>query len=258
MESNQKEEHPGQSIQSAYLNQIDQSDPLAALDEYPELPKIRNLSPGRRRPPKGKTQKERNLAEAQARKKLAESDPDLEFTYNVQRDSHERRWLEDSLGEMIHLGWLSDVLRQVKGGKEASVYQCAGTQMTGEEYIAAKIYRPRMFRSLRNDQMYREGREELDSDGNRILDHGQQRAMERNTEYGQRLSHASWIEHEYRTMWILYQGGLLMPKPFASGSNAILMTYIGSETLPAPTLNQVDLLPDEAEQLFRQSIKILN
>ena len=82
------------------------------------------------------------MEEAQVRKRLAESYQDLEFTYNVQRDSHERSWLENSLGEMIHLGWLSDVLRQVKGGKEASVYQCAGTQMTGEEYIAAKIYRP--------------------------------------------------------------------------------------------------------------------
>ena len=43
----------------------------------------------------------------------------------------------------------------------------------------------------------------------------------------------------------------------AAAKREILMTYIGSETLPAPTLNQVDLVPHEAEQLFRQSMKYI-
>ena len=102
--------------------------------------------------------------------------------------------------------------------------------------------------------MYREGRVELDSDGHQIIDHGRQRAMEKKSDYGLRLAHTSWIEHEFLTMQILYQAGVDMPIPFARGDNAILMTYIGSEVLPAPTLNGVNLEPDEAEILFRRSI----
>ena len=35
---------------------------------------------------------------------------------------------------------------------------------TGLEFLAAKIYRPRMFRSLSNDALYRQGREQRDPD----------------------------------------------------------------------------------------------
>jgi RIO kinase 1 len=242
----------------AYSAGNDQTDPFAELDAYPDLPKIRNMPRDRQRPGRKTVEVSRKKPVTQIRAELADAEPGLEFSYNVQRDSHERMWLEDSLGEMIHLGWISDVLRQIKGGKEASVYLCAGTEMTGERFIAAKIYRPRMFRNLRNDHLYREGRDELDADGNRILDHGMQRAMERKTEYGQRLAHASWIEHEYQTMELLYKSGVRMPQPFARGDNAILMTYIGAETLPAPTLNTIDLDANEAEDLFRRSITYLD
>ncbi len=238
---------------SAYPEQID---PSGEIGDFQNLPKIRKLTdlPRQRlrKPSQGYRKKKEDY---QIRAELADKEPTFEFTYNVQRDSHERIWLVNSLGNMIHLGWISDVLRQVKGGKEASVYLCAGTNMTGEEFIAGKIYRPRMFRNLRNDQLYREGRLELGPDGNRILDHGIQRAMEKKTDYGQRLLHTSWIEHEFRTMQKLYQAGVDIPKPFARGNNAILMEYIGNETLPAPTLNSEDLEPDEAVTLFQQAIK---
>lgn len=240
---------------AAYADQIDRSDPFAEMDDFQKLPKIRNME----QPPRGKPRKRhlhnrREKPDHQVRAELADKEPALEFTYNVQRDSHEREWLVDSLGGMVHLGWLSDVLRQVKGGKEASVYLCEGTQMTGEEFIAAKIYRPRMFRNLRNDSLYREGRVDLDMDGNQILDHRMQRAIEKKTRIGKRLSHMSWIEHEFRTMQIMHRAGVDMPAPYARGNNVILMQYIGSEVLPAPTLNQVDLEPDEAEALFTRSI----
>jgi RIO kinase 1 len=242
-----------------HADQRDQSDPLAELESMQSLPKIRNM-PGatqsghRKRHP----QHQRKKKDTQIRKELADREPTLTFSYNVSQDSHEYGWLVDSLGAFIHLEWLSDVLRQVKGGKEASVYLCAGTQMTGEAHLAAKIYRPRMFRNLRNDSLYREGRLELDSDGNRILDHGMQRAMEKKTGFGQQLRHISWVEHEYQSMQILHRAGVDMPRPYASGNNAILMEYIGSETLPAPTLNTVNLEADQALVLFQQAIKNLD
>ncbi len=244
---------------NAYLNELDRSDPLAELEDYDKLPNIRNMpQPPRQKPLKHSPHHVRRKQDHHLREELADKVATLEFTYNVQRDSHERSWLVDSLAGMIHMGWLTDVLRQVKGGKEASVYLCAGSEMTGEEFVAAKIYRPRMFRNLRNDQMYREGRARLDADGNEILNGGMQRAMAQKSEYGQRLMHTSWIEHEYRTMEILIDAGVDMPKPFARGDNAILMEYLGSHQMPAPTLNEVDLEEDEAEKLFWRCIKNLD
>jgi hypothetical protein len=57
------------------------------------------------------------------------------------------------------------VLRRIKGSKQASVYQCrAGTDMPGGGLAAAKIYRPRMLRNLKNDACCCEGRSDLDAD----------------------------------------------------------------------------------------------
>ena len=70
----------------------------------------------------------------------------VQFTYNASR--HEREWIVNSIGNFYDQQWLDDVLRLLKGGKEASVYQCLGNKMIDQEYVAAKIYRPRFFRNL--------------------------------------------------------------------------------------------------------------
>ena len=43
-------------------------------------------------------------------------------------------------------GLITDVLARVRGGKEASVYRCQGRE--AGSLVAAKVYRPRRFRSL--------------------------------------------------------------------------------------------------------------
>ena len=175
---------------------------------------------------------------------------DLPFTYQASR--HERAWIVNALNRYYDQRWILDVLRLVKGGKEASVYLCAGNPGITDQHIAAKIYRPRRFRQLKNDQLYREGRERLDSEGHVILDGGKQHAMNKRTSYGLDLLHTSWIEHEYRTLRIIYQAGCDVPIPFASGENTILMSYIGEEGLAAPTLNTIELQTSEARQLFER------
>jgi serine/threonine-protein kinase RIO1 len=68
----------------------------------------------------------------------------IHFTYNASR--HEQLWIVNSLSNFYELHWFSDVLRLIKGGKEASVYQCQADPAITANYIAAKIYRPRKFR----------------------------------------------------------------------------------------------------------------
>lgn len=179
----------------------------------------------------------------------------FETTYRPSR--YEEGWLLDSLRSFYTRGLITDVLALVKGGKEASVYRCEAHPATGMRYLAAKVYRPRMFRNLRNDAMYREGRQILTEDG---LPPGKQadriaRAVRNKTPYGQRAQHTSWLMHEYVALEQLYQNGGAVPKPVDASENAILMSYHGDERMAAPTLNTVSLDPMEAEQLFQEVLR---
>jgi RIO kinase 1 len=174
------------------------------------------------------------------------------FEFSYQASHHERQWIIDSLGGFYQSHWFDDVLQLIKGGKEASVYLCQGNDTTHTSHLAAKVYRPRRFRNLRKDHLYREGRDDLDENGHIITDDGMQHAIKKRTTYGRQLLHSSWIEHEVKTMQILRQAGADVPHIFASGNNAILMTYVGEAEMAAPALNEIDLEPAEARQLFER------
>jgi RIO kinase 1 len=75
------------------------------------------------------------------------------FNTTYQPARYEEGWLLDSLETFFEQEFISDVLTNVKGGKEASVYCCEAHPITGMPLLAAKVYRPRMFRNLRNDKM---------------------------------------------------------------------------------------------------------
>lgn len=184
----------------------------------------------------------------------ADSKESFRFSYAASR--HEQGWLQDALGEFYENQWITDILRLVKGGKEATVYQCAAHPATeAGELIAAKVYRPRMFRNLKKDHIYREGRSDLDRDGLVILDDGKLHAMAKKTRYGMELLHTSWIEHEYRSLQELYAAGADVPQPFIADNNAILMAYIGGPETPAPALSELELDPNEAYSLFERVVR---
>ncbi len=173
-----------------------------------------------------------------------------DFTYQPSR--HESAWLMSSLGEFYDQQWFDDILMMVKGGKEASVYLCKANPNAGVPYLAAKVYRPRRFRNLKKDHIYREGRAQVETDGKVILDDGMLHAMAQRTSYGMLLLHESWIGAEYKTLQLLAEAGADIPKPYASGANAILMDYIGDELMAAPTLNSISLDMAEARILFER------
>ncbi len=176
------------------------------------------------------------------------------FTYEASR--HERAWILDSLGIFHDLQWFTDIIRLVKGGKEATVYQCLASPDSAVKgsYLAAKVYRPRRFRNLRKDHIYREGRSELDEEGILIFKEKMIKAIQQRSDYGREVMHASWLEHEFKTMKILQAAGADIPVPYASGNNAILMDFIGDEWGAAPTLNSVELDTSEARMMFDRII----
>lgn len=181
----------------------------------------------------------------------------FKFTYKAAR--FESWWLLDSLGDFYEHQWISDVLRRVKGGKEASVYQCrAGTAIPDGGLVAAKVYRPRMLRNLKNDSAYREGRGDLNEDGNTLFKDGDLHAMAKRTAYGEELRHTSWIAHEFTSLQTLRSAGADVPEPFAMQKNAILMGYVGDEAGCAPTLSEVSLERAEARALFERILRNLD
>lgn len=179
------------------------------------------------------------------------------FETTYQPSKYEGGWLLESLADFYRQEYITDVLAQIRGGKEASVYRCAARPATGATLLAAKVYRPQKFRSLSNDAMYREGRAILNADGNEVkeTDHRVMRAIGKKSAFGEQVSHTSWLMHEYTTLARLHDLGAAVPKPFAAGENAILMGYVGDENIAAPILNEVELEPDEAVSLFREVLR---
>jgi RIO kinase 1 len=182
------------------------------------------------------------------------SDVELGFETTYRPSRHEEGWLLSSLHSFYDEGLITDVLALVKGGKEASVYLCQANPATGLDLLAAKVYRPRMFRNLRNDAMYRRGREVLTAQGRPA---GKQagtfaRAIRNKTSFGLQAAHTSWLMHEFMALERLYAVGAAVPRPISSSDNALLMSYHGAQSIAAPTLNTVALEREEADRLFQE------
>ena len=172
------------------------------------------------------------------------------FNPSFSASRYEREWILTYLGPFYDDNLILDVLRQVKGGKEATVYCCRAHPALGRELIAAKVYRPQMFRNLRNDSLYRQGRGTRDAAGKVVRGRRAAVAMDKKSTFGQDLRHATWLTGEYEALRVLHAAGADVPLPVAFNENAILMEYVGDERWPAPTLSQVALTRDEAPPLF--------
>ncbi|HVP21184.1 MAG TPA: RIO1 family regulatory kinase/ATPase [Anaerolineaceae bacterium] len=177
------------------------------------------------------------------------------FSPTFTSSRHEREWILNYLGAFYDEQFITDVLARVKGGKEANVYCCQAFPGLGTDLVAAKIYRPRMLRNLRNDALYREGRRVIDESGKQVIDDRALHAVRKGSAYGKELSHTSWVGHEYQVLELLHRAGVHVPRPFASGTNTILMEYLGEAFAPAPTLNRVRLSGRaEARHLYEQLV----
>lgn len=165
-------------------------------------------------------------------------------------------WILSSLEAFYEQDLITDVLSVVKSGKEATVYCCQADPSTGLDLLAAKVYRPRMFRSLRNDAIYRQSRELRDEQGRALSASRRQRGAAKKTGRWRAQQVTSWIEYEFETQRLLYEAGADVPRPLAQIGNAVLMEYIGDAPgEAAPLLREVDLAPEEAQPLFERLLR---
>lgn len=199
-----------------------------------------------------KTTKQPNKADEPVAEMLADEEDVIEGAFNPSftGSKHEREWIHTYLSPFYLDHQIVDVLRQVKGGKEATVYCCKAHPSTETDLVAAKVYRPRVFRTFKNDAEYWSSRLMLDGEGKAMRDKRYAKAVQQGTRFGQEARFASWLYHEFSTLTLLHQAGAAVPRPIAHDENAILMEYFGEEETPAPTLSQVSLPREEALPLF--------
>jgi RIO kinase 1 len=139
--------------------------------------------------------------------------------------------------------WITDVLYELKSGKEATAFCCAGGPTSGVDLVAAKLYRPLETRGFRNDAAYQAGRTNGMKRRERVAFEGKSRV-------GLQMRFSSWVEHEYRTLELLHAAGTAVPRPLTKSNDVILMAFIGDEDGPAPALKDVRLAPHEARRHF--------
>ncbi|HEX5417940.1 MAG TPA: RIO1 family regulatory kinase/ATPase [Chloroflexota bacterium] len=245
------------------------SEPFPVEDATAEFDEGDDLLPyrvhGRNRPGEERSRRRqrpvfRDVAEAgqgPIASEFAESSEEGGLPMSYRPARFEEVWLRSSLRSFYDQALIQDVLAQVKGGKEANVYRCQAHPRTELDLIAAKVYRPRKFRNLSNDRMYREGRPILTGEGTpvRPSDHRIIRAVGKKTDFGVQVQHTSWLMYEYTTLETLHRAGAAVPKPIGANENAILMSYHGDEFQAAPALQQIRLTQRDAHRLFDEVLR---
>jgi RIO kinase 1 len=154
---------------------------------------------------------------------------------------------DETVQHFLDEGLISSVVRPIKSGKEASVLLCrADPSTTGLRLAALKRYHPLDRRDFRDESIYR--------DGEWIKERRIRAALEKKTRFGREVQGAIWVHREWETLRALDAAGADVPTPIARTDDAILMTYVGDETLAAPQLHRHRPDLGEAQALFDQLI----
>lgn len=166
----------------------------------------------------------------------------------------ERMFVTDALREFHDDRWFEQILYKVKGGKEANVYCCQATPevaaANGMPLVAAKVYRPRMFRAMHNDWFYKQGRQAFNAEGKAAHRGKDLRAAHKDTLTARKIDMTSWCRWEFQALSALHAAGAAVPRPLAHGQTSILMQYLGDRDGAAPTLHAVSPGRAEARRLM--------
>jgi len=158
--------------------------------------------------------------------------------------------IPEALQVLLDDGIIDEVRRQLKSGKEASVY----VVRCGKEVRCAKVYKDMGTRSFQARAQYQEGR--------KVRGSRQARAMAKSTSYGRKEQESAWKNTEVDALYQLVAAGVRVPQPFGFFSGALLMELVtDAEGHSAPRLGEVDLAPEQAREfhafLIRQVVCML-
>ena len=141
------------------------------------------------------------------------------------------------LKALVEDGKIDAVLRQLKSGKEASVYVVS----SGPAVYCAKVYKDAQRRGFHKLAEYREGRRER---GSRDA-----RAMARRGRHGRAVQEAEWKNAEVTALYRLAHAGVRVPRPQGVFDGVLLMELVvDAAGNPAPRLNDVQMSPEQARR----------
>ncbi|MCX7058199.1 MAG: PA4780 family RIO1-like protein kinase [Pseudomonadota bacterium] len=140
-----------------------------------------------------------------------------------------------ALQPLIDEGIVDRVVRQLKSGKEASVYVVA----CGDQLRCAKVYKDAEHRGFHKLAQYQEGRK---SRGSRDA-----RAKHRRGRHGREVEEAEWKNAEVDALYRLANAGVRVPVPHGVHEGVLLMELVcDAEGRPAPRINEVEMTAEQA------------
>ena len=134
-------------------------------------------------------------------------------------------------------GLIDEVLYQLMGGKEATVY----VVRSGDDTRCAKVYKEAAKRSFKQAAKYQEGRREKNS--------RRARAMEKGSKFGRKQMEESWQNAEVDALYRVARAGVRVPQPYGCFDGVLLMELVtDGEGEVAPRLGDVDMTSEQARE----------
>ncbi|WP_129649450.1 PA4780 family RIO1-like protein kinase [Peristeroidobacter agariperforans] len=148
--------------------------------------------------------------------------------------------LPAALQELLDEGIIDAVVRQLKSGKEASVY----VVRCGDQTRCAKVYKDMAQRSFQRRAQYQEGR--------KVRGSRESRAMAKSTRYGRKEQESAWKNAEVDALYRLSGAGVRVPQPFGFFNGVLIMEMVtDAYGDSAPRLGEVELSAAVARDYHR-------
>ena len=139
------------------------------------------------------------------------------------------------LKPLVEDGKIDRVLRQLKSGKEASVYVVSSFG----QVCCAKVYRQAEHRGFHKLAQYQEGRKTRNS--------RDARAMGKRSRHSRNVQESEWKNAEVEALYRLANALVRVPKPLDTHEGVLLMELVLDEHgNPAPRLNEVTMSQEQA------------
>jgi RIO kinase 1 len=149
-----------------------------------------------------------------------------------------------SIEPLVRDGFVDEVLRPLKSGKEAAVYVVSSEG----DIRCAKVYKEANKRGFHKQALYQEGR--------KVRNTRQARAMQKGSKFGAQQQEAVWQNAEVDALYRLAAAGVRVPKPYNFIEGVLLMELVtDANGSAAPRLNDLDLTHEQALEYHGLLIK---
>ncbi|WP_437512952.1 PA4780 family RIO1-like protein kinase [Sorangium sp. So ce1099] len=151
--------------------------------------------------------------------------------------------IPSNLMSLVDEGLIDEVVRPLMSGKEAVVFLVR----SGGELRVAKVYKEAQNRSFKNRAAYTEGR--------RVRNSRDQRAMGKRSRYGRAQDEAAWRSTEVDMIYRLRDAGVRVPTPYHAIDGVLVMELVvDADGSPAPRLAEMSLDRDQAMWVYHRLI----